>query len=41
MIVVQALDAPIGYRNRNALTSSGPLLTSLGNLAVFLWLIPG
>jgi hypothetical protein len=36
MIVVQALDALIGYRNRHALKSYGPLLTSLGNLAVFL-----
>jgi hypothetical protein len=39
MIVVQAMDALIGYRNRNGFKSCGPLLTSLGNLAVFLWLI--
>jgi len=39
MIIVQALDAIIGFKISNKFKTYGPMLTSIGNLIFFIWLI--
>ncbi len=39
MIIVQALDAIIGFKAKNTLKSYGPMVTSILNLFALIWLL--
>jgi len=39
MVMVQAFDAFIGYKIKNNFKTFGPMLTSIGNLFCFTWLL--
>ncbi len=39
MVIVQALDAFIGVKQRNLMKTAGPAVLSMANLAALIWLI--